>query len=160
MANNYFFTSDGKLRSVSDDELYHWKYVKREKVNGKWKYYYKDDNGKSKNAVNSISDITGMKESAAKMLLDVGAKSGIESGKFKDAVSMLSEGDADMQKTLTDIVKKSTKNKIEKAKTKCDEYLKSVGNKTDSAIKESKKVIDAAKHYVNRLFSKKSKKKK
>lgn len=25
------------------DELYHWKYIKREKVNGKWKYYYDED---------------------------------------------------------------------------------------------------------------------
>ena len=28
---------------MSDDELMHWKYIKREKVNGKWRYYYKDD---------------------------------------------------------------------------------------------------------------------
>lgn len=27
-----------------DDELYHWKYVRKEKLpNGKWKYYYKND---------------------------------------------------------------------------------------------------------------------
>ena len=26
-----------------DGELYHWKYIKREKVNGKYRYYYKDD---------------------------------------------------------------------------------------------------------------------
>ena len=23
-----------------DDELYHWKYIKKTKVNGKWRYYY------------------------------------------------------------------------------------------------------------------------
>ena len=46
MSNNYFFTSDGKLRSVSDDELYHWKYLRREKVGDKWKYYYETDDAK------------------------------------------------------------------------------------------------------------------
>ena len=30
----------GRLREVSDDELMHWKYIKREKKNGKWRYYY------------------------------------------------------------------------------------------------------------------------
>ena len=28
---------------VSDEELYHWKYIKRERVNGKWRYYYEKD---------------------------------------------------------------------------------------------------------------------
>ncbi len=30
----------GQLREISDDELMHWKYIKREKKNGKWVYYY------------------------------------------------------------------------------------------------------------------------
>lgn len=30
----------GQLRELSDDELMHWKYIKREKVNGKWVYTY------------------------------------------------------------------------------------------------------------------------
>jgi hypothetical protein len=25
---------------IPDDELYHWKYIKRKRVNGKWRYYY------------------------------------------------------------------------------------------------------------------------
>ena len=25
---------------IPDDELYHWKYIKKKKVNGKWRYYY------------------------------------------------------------------------------------------------------------------------
>lgn len=25
---------------ISDEELMHWKYIKREKVNGKWRYFY------------------------------------------------------------------------------------------------------------------------
>lgn len=30
----------GQLCELPEDELMHWKYIKREKVNGKWKYYY------------------------------------------------------------------------------------------------------------------------
>lgn len=33
---------------IKDGELYHWKYIKREKVNGEWRYYYdKGSLGKS-----------------------------------------------------------------------------------------------------------------
>lgn len=38
--NNYLLTREGKMITVSDDELCHYKYVKREKVNGKWRYWY------------------------------------------------------------------------------------------------------------------------
>ena len=46
MSSNYVYilTQEGKLMSLPADELYHWKYIKREKVDGKWRYTYKDDN--------------------------------------------------------------------------------------------------------------------
>lgn len=31
---------NGQLREIPDDELMHWKYIKREKKNGRWVYYY------------------------------------------------------------------------------------------------------------------------
>lgn len=31
---------NGQLREFSDDELMHWKYVKKTKKNGRWVYYY------------------------------------------------------------------------------------------------------------------------
>ena len=34
--------SDVYLGEEHDDGLMHWKYIKREKVNGKWRYYYTD----------------------------------------------------------------------------------------------------------------------
>lgn len=39
------------------DELYHWKYVKREWKNGRWKYYYND---KEVKVANAISEKTGV----------------------------------------------------------------------------------------------------
>ena len=34
-------------QTQNSDELYHWKYATKKKVNGKWRYYY-DDTGKGK----------------------------------------------------------------------------------------------------------------
>lgn len=39
MAN--YFIYNGNLYNA--DEIKHWKYVSKKKVNGKWRYYYKDD---------------------------------------------------------------------------------------------------------------------
>ena len=38
MAKLYYIGKD-----LNANDLTHWKYIKREKVNGKWRYYYKDD---------------------------------------------------------------------------------------------------------------------
>lgn len=48
MSNDYIIISDG--------ELYHWKYIKREKVNGKWKYYYDLPSAK-KDVTNTLSNM-------------------------------------------------------------------------------------------------------
>lgn len=31
---------------MTEQELYHWKYLRKEKVNGKWRYYYEEDDAK------------------------------------------------------------------------------------------------------------------
>jgi len=54
---------DEKYILISNDELMHWKYIKREKVKGKWKYYYdlsevkkdaKSIGNKTRNRISSI----------------------------------------------------------------------------------------------------------
>lgn len=47
---DHILTPDGKWVTVNDDELCHksHKYVKREKVNGKWRYWYEDAKDKIK----------------------------------------------------------------------------------------------------------------
>ena len=47
----------GQFYEVSDDELMHWKYIKREKKNGKWVYYYDNDKLGIKNFIDT--KITG-----------------------------------------------------------------------------------------------------
>ena len=59
MSNNYVILPNGN--TIREDELYHWKYIKREKqANGKWKYYY--DTDQLKNDVKKVvSDPIGTK---------------------------------------------------------------------------------------------------
>lgn len=40
---NELFHSDTYLGQDFSDGIRHWKYIKREKVNGRWRYYYKDN---------------------------------------------------------------------------------------------------------------------
>lgn len=40
---------------IPENELQHWKYIKREKVNGKWRYYYDDTALKKAEAKNRIA---------------------------------------------------------------------------------------------------------
>ena len=40
MSKNNYILIHGQLVEVSDDVLMHWKYIKREKKNGRWVYYY------------------------------------------------------------------------------------------------------------------------
>lgn len=46
------------------EELMHWKYIKRERKNGKWVYYYHDD--AVENAKNALSSADYKRESALK----------------------------------------------------------------------------------------------
>lgn len=48
---------------LDEDEIMHWKYIKREKVNGKWRYYY--DKDEMKNDVKGFFKETGDKISKA-----------------------------------------------------------------------------------------------
>jgi hypothetical protein len=48
--SNYIL-HNGTFVEVSDEELMHWKYIKREKKNGKWRYYYDEE------AANVILDL-------------------------------------------------------------------------------------------------------
>lgn len=52
---------------MPDDELAHWKYTKREKVHGKWRYYYGEDTGQN-NKNSTTSDVNSHKSVEGKTL--------------------------------------------------------------------------------------------
>lgn len=43
MSKNKYVIIHGQLYQISNDELMHWRYIKREKKNGKWVYTYPND---------------------------------------------------------------------------------------------------------------------
>ena len=55
--NNELYHSDIYLGEDYTDGIKHWKYISKERVNGKWRYYYnkKDDRGND-SYVNSLTD--------------------------------------------------------------------------------------------------------
>ena len=73
------FHSDTFLGDEFLDEMYHWKYIKKKKVNGKWRYYYnkgqlKDDLGfdelKTYNKAKSTYENAAQKRSDTKQAVD------------------------------------------------------------------------------------------
>lgn len=81
------------------DELYHWKYTKREWKNGRWKYYYNDKEIKVANAVSEKAGINAKTryEQAAKELerLEFDPKDAIvrdgSKGEYKPSWKLTSE---------------------------------------------------------------------
>lgn len=53
--SDYIITPNGMV-PVSDDVLMHWKYIKRVKKNGKWKYYYDEESLKRDLGVTSLNN--------------------------------------------------------------------------------------------------------
>ena len=43
MNKNELYHSDIYLGEDYTDGIKHWKYISKEKINGRWRYYYKDD---------------------------------------------------------------------------------------------------------------------
>lgn len=85
MANNYFLTQDGKLITISDDELYHWKYIKRERVNGKWQYFYNNEEYQAYQ--NAKKQEAASMSRAAQALSDARRRANDLSQKSKEAAS-------------------------------------------------------------------------
>lgn len=52
----------GQLHEISDDELMHWKYIKRTKKNGRWVYYY--DESEKYRAKESLDKASALKTRA------------------------------------------------------------------------------------------------
>jgi len=74
---------------MRNDELMHWKYIKREKVNGKWKYTYTDD--KLNRAKETFAKTSKEHDSAADASKK--AKSAYESAREKaDAKNVVARG--------------------------------------------------------------------
>jgi hypothetical protein len=61
----------GTFVELSDDELMHWKYIKRVRQNGRWVYYYNNSNAKTdlESAKNEVRDAQKQEFEASKRQL-------------------------------------------------------------------------------------------
>ena len=171
--NNYLLTREGNFITVSDDELYHWKYIKREKVNGKWRYYYHDDDvGEAKEAYEKAKATS---DSAAKARDALIARTNRRlrqlndehSAKYKTA----EEQDAhwpeffDNSKPLIEAVNRAKGRATESQKVTDDaelnykaakrKYDESAGHKVADLLNKSSDAVDKAKSWVSNLLKKK-----
>jgi hypothetical protein len=93
------------IDETSDDELMHWKYIKKEKVKGKWKYYY---------------DYKSLKKDVKATLKSVGKKSNkvVVSGK-----KILSKYVNKPVKSTVSKITSGTKNVVESVKKRVFKYI-------------------------------------
>lgn len=90
-------------RTKPNDELKHWKYVRREKKNGKWVYYYDDDKFKSKSGLNVRADLKEA-ESTKEMMEDA-RDTAIRQGFSKEQINSYNDR-AKQYESITDDLRK------------------------------------------------------
>ena len=121
--SEYFISPDGKLYHSNGDYLQHWKYIKREKVNGKWRYYYHDDKYE---AAKAKYENTKEKSSAKRQESDAIDKYATESGGVSDPYKSAAKKRASKKAERAEEKTAEAQEKYEAAKEK---YEKSVGFK-------------------------------
>lgn len=146
-------------------DLTHWKYIKREKINGKWRYYYNDselktdDNKTTEPTVNNVNSLR-----ISEKVVDQAQKYGKElakdlqetSRKFDnvkyDKLDKKYKEDQDNATSLSAYAESSVKRGSNAAK----KILNNIGNGTlDNRVDE---MANKAKKKVNKLFRKAKKK--
>lgn len=143
--SNYIYTN-GRLYNAN--ELKHWKYVNKKKVNGKWRYWYDD---------NSREDMMSALKIGGKTVIKVDSKTHqalqdkAYDQQYKDynLATKIAKKNTDTKErllTLSDLTRKKAANRVMKA-------LNKIGKgKVDDKLKEASTKV---KNWVSNLFKKK-----
>lgn len=149
-------------RNVYDNFLIHWKYVKREKVNGKWKYYYKTDEEREHDAKEAVQETLGNFVAAIKPKTENKERSqnpnakvvkGSIIDKVKDMLGYDEKADYEKQEAKLEkarAVTAKSKERLDKAQNKYSEATSELEQKKsdlDAAMKNEKR---AEKAYVEK----------
>lgn len=149
MPNNYLLTSDG--------ELYHWKYIKREKVNGKWRYYYTDtEYEKAKKRAEIAKQQSDSAYRMYRAALDAhtkATKNYFENKNRQTANEYIRTHDAKERARKYDVEKleRSSSATVRYRKAKAS-YDKSAGHKVADLLNKSSDAIDKAKKWLSDRF--------
>lgn len=122
------------MDELSDDELMHWKYIKREKIKGKWKYYYDYKSLKKdvKSTLNSIGKKTSKLVTSGKKTLSKYVNKPV-----KNTISKVTSG----TKNVVESVKKRVFKYIAKVPTG-DTYRYFYSEKAYQAYLKGKNAVD------------------
>lgn len=159
------------VRRTGQDELQHWKYVKKEKVNGKWKYYYSWDELK-KDAQNALGVTAKKNMDTAKRLHTRAVKNysnsykDLQAGKQKyDSIPYKKSlaGILAKRKTVAQVrdlkdVQRETANKAKAYMEARSEYMKTPLGKLEKAKSDVKSGYNKAKKAVSKFFGSLAKK--
>lgn len=153
-------------KPIREDELYHWKYAFKKKVNGKWRYYYdvgptadgskgstqgytkleallgKDERDRMKRAADRANDHKQRYETAKNYIDELEAKEGVKI-------------DRTAQNNQKKLYENNTKAYLEYKKA----YMKTPLGKIDQASKSINKAKKAVSKYLSKSFKKKKQKK-
>lgn len=99
------------------DELRHWKYIKREKVNGKWRYYYDVGKNERREAGNAMSKVR-----------DAANNAGFHKKRYDEVKSKIDSGEYFNKDHGNDSILKPYR----------DDYLKALKNYNEARIKFKK----------------------
>lgn len=157
MSNKYYITSNGSFRELSDDELMHWKYTRREKKNGEWVYYYDNDKLGVKNFIDTKITGKAYKQHAKEASEE---KRKVDNEKFSTTQSRIHAEQTSKGYSQTDpkvvalkaqeavLSKKSTELDKEYAKAEADHATKSLSGIVTSNVKNLK---SNGKAFIDRL---------
>lgn len=138
-----------RSRDTNQNALQHWKYIRKEKNNGKWKYYYDTAKKSAKNAIgiglkDEMDKYQRQSENAA-MLRDVSLKAKKAAfDKYEEAYQTVRELESSSDRLVNPILY-SKDYKRKSAKIEHYEYL---GKKfCESSVKYSDKVVKSNEKY-------------
>lgn len=119
------------LQKIEDDELMHWKYIKRKMVKGKWKYWYDLDSLKKdvKSTVSTVADKTRKMVSSGQKTIQ------------KYATTTLNKVSNDVKK-ITDKAKENTHKYVAKVPTGDNEYRYFYSEESYQAYLKGKNAVD------------------
>ena len=134
-------------RSGQDDELQHFKYIYKEKKNGKWVYYYKGDFDKKDNIKEGYAKVEGKPNSRYGTYVH-------GRGSEKKTVNVM-RGNKLLTNSKTFTMKNGEQVKVEKvglAKQGYDSAKKKIKKFGKKSVKSLNKQIDRGQKWLNGLF--------
>lgn len=142
--------SDIYLGKDYSDGIKHWKYIKREKINGKWRYYYKNDRLDYLGAEKKIS--IGNYNTAEKVY-ETSLKNFKKGDRNIDIVLANRDYAHKLDRESSEKVKKynTEKQKDDKRRIKYEKYLIKPLNKVSNAVYKGKQKIGTL---INKIKSK------